>query len=251
MPTATINKVADHTPSGWVRITCQDPYINLLALLTEFSPRGTAGLVGTWDIIPRPRQVGMTMWRGSEPYQFTLGIMLDGAAYGWPKPARARSEEFRGYHNWESQEPAIRALRAVAKGDASSDGPGVISVTGIPSLPASRWIIEGFEFGDNVIRRTKDMHRVRQDITLTIREYIPPSYKRIAKKALQGTRGKVVVIKVKDGDTPSSIGRRRGVSWKVIAELNPGKVKKAHQDLKTGTKLRVPSKPKHGHGGKK
>jgi hypothetical protein len=133
-------------PSGYVRLTCGDPSFVLVALLGEEAPQLTAG-VGGWTVVSRPREVGMTVWEGVEPHQLTLPLMLDGD------------------HTY-SQEPALRGLLRVSRGDRESP-PGVVSLEGLPSLPADDWVIESIEYGDP-IRRVSDMHRVRQAITLTL-----------------------------------------------------------------------------------
>jgi LysM repeat protein len=231
-----------HPPAGWVRILCSNPFLNLIALIGPENPRVTDG-VGGWVVTPRPRQSGMTTWEGNQPWQLTFEMMLDGGTFTDTNTA-SQFTIGKGWEDYDSQEPAIRALYSVAAGD-TGDRPGIVRIVGIPSLPAERWVIESIEEGE-AVRRAKDFHRVRLAMTITLREYVPPQYLKLKKGALQGTKGgKAVTIKVKHGDTPAKIAKRRGVGWKVIAELNPGVVKKANQNLKDGSRIRVPVTRKH------
>jgi hypothetical protein len=211
-------------PAGHVRLLCDDPALNLVVLMGEDSPRVSSG-VGGWEVTQRPRQVGMTTWDGVEPYQLTLPLMFNGLGQN-------RTRTHVGHY---SQEKAIRQLMRVARGDDESR-PGVLVVEGLP-LPADEWVIEGIDFGDAVRHVT---HRIRQACTLTLREYVPPKYKQLRKRALQGAKGKTRVIVVKHGDTPARIARREHCKWGEIRDLNAGTVRKANQALKQGSKLRVP-----------
>lgn len=206
-------------PRGHVRLSCGDPPFALVALLGPEAPTLSGGF-GGWQVVARPRDVGMTIWEGVEPYQLTLSLMLD------------------GYNEGHSQEPALRGLSRVARGDNESP-PGVLTIDGIP-LPVERWVIEGIDFGDP-IRRLGDASRVRQALTITLREYVPPSYlrRRISPYA---SSSKAVIIRAQKGDTPAKIAKRRRLkSWTVLRDLNRSLISKANQKLKTGTKIRVPA----------
>jgi hypothetical protein len=204
-------------PYGHVRITCDDPVVNIVVLLSDEPIRYTAGF-GGWEVTQRPRQVGMTSWQGQEPLQLTLGLMFN----TFDTPGTISSD--------------VAALRRIARGDDESP-PGVCTIEGIPLGPDD-WIIEGLEFGEAL--RRADGYAVRQEVTLTLREYVPPSYLQLRRKALAGGKGKTKIITTKRGDTPASIARRMHCKWTDLRTLNRKIVKKANQKLKTGTKLRVP-----------
>jgi hypothetical protein len=203
---------------GWVRITCDDPQLSLVAMLGPDPVHITAG-VGGWELTARPRQVAMTTWAGVEPLQMSLGLMFDGFA------------------TRTSQETPLRRLVVAARGDDESP-PGVINVEGVP-LPVADWVIEDIAFGDPILA-ADTLERVRQPVTLTLREYVPPRYLQLRKHTLQGSKGKTRVVTCRTGDTPASIARRQSCPWTAIRELNPTLVSKANQKLKSGTKLRVP-----------
>lgn len=218
-PAALAARLGGALPRGYVRLSCGDPALSLVALLGAEAPSLSGGF-GGWEVIGRPRAVGMTIWDGVEPYQLTLSLMLDGYATG------------------RSQESSLRALSRVARGDDESP-PGVLGVEGIP-LPAERWVIEGIDFGDP-ISRVEDGARIRQALTLTLREYVPPSYL-TRRGSPSASSSKVVIVRAQKGDTPAKIAKRRRLkSWTVLRDLNRSIVTKANQKLKTGTKLRVPS----------
>jgi hypothetical protein len=207
-------------PHGTVRLTCDDPALNLVVLMGEEPPKLTGGM-GGWEVTARPRQVGMTTWAGVEPFQLALAIMLDGHATG------------------TSVEGALADLITVARGDAEAE-PGIVGVDGI-AVPVDRWVIEGIEFGDALLAAWSG-ERTRQPLTLTLREYVPPSYLQLRKRALLGAKGKTKVITTRKGDTPAKVALRVGCKYQDVRELNitSGLAAKANQALKVGTKLRVP-----------
>lgn len=211
-------------PYGHVRLTCEHPATDLLLLLGADAPKITAG-TGGWEVTGRPRQVGMTTWAGVEPFQLTLAVMLDGL--------RAN----------RSVEKTLRKLVAVARGD--DDGPpGVLALEGIaqPSHEV-RWVVEAVEFGDPIL--SVHGNRLRQPLTLTLREYVDPSYLPIRKHALEGAKGKTKVVRSLKGDTPAKLARRHHVAWTDLRRLNAKLVRKANQALKVGTKLRCPVADRH------
>jgi hypothetical protein len=210
-------------PAGYVRLTCSHPALDVLALMGEDSPHYTGGF-GGWDVTARPRQVGMTTWAGVEPLELELGVLLD------------------GFDAHQSQERVLRKLYAVARGDDDSPA-GVLRVKGIP-LAADRWVIDGLELGD-AIRRRSDGALIRQALTLTLREYVPPQYLQIRRGALRGDKGKTKLVTVKRGDTPAKLARKHHCKWTDIRALNktvhpPKQPWKANSDLRDGSKVRVP-----------
>lgn len=209
--------MADPLPYGHVRLLCDDPSVDIVVLLSDEPVRYTGGF-GGWEVTPRPRQVGMTTWQGQEPLQLVLGLMFDA---------------------WDTTGTISRpmsALRRIARGDDESP-PGILRVLGIP-LGAREWVIEGLDFGDAL--RRADGYAVRQPVTLTLREFVPPEYLQLRRKALTQSKRKTKVVTVKRGQTPAKIAKSAGCKWTDLRALNRGVVKKANQVLKVGTKLRVP-----------
>jgi LysM domain len=224
---------APNPPPGHVQIYCADPPRSLIALLGPDPIKQTGG-GGGWELVGRPHQTSMTLWQGGEPYAFALPLMLD----DFPE---------RG-----SVERAVRVLERLHRGDDDSE-PGIIEIGGVP-LPADEWVIESLEYGDP-IRAPSDLRLLRQPITLALREYVPPEYVQLRRRALVKARRKTKVVTVKKGDTPAKIARRVKCKWTALRELNPGVVKKANQKVgaagdkfKVGMKLRVPVKPESRKG---
>ena len=206
-------------PPGHVGLFCADPWLQTIVPLGADPPRISGG-VGGWEITSRPRQVAMTTWAGTDPYQLDVAVVFDGFAGERP------------------QEGALRRLYTAARGDDDSD-PRPWIIAGIPNLPADRWVLQSIDAGD-VIRRTRDMKRTRQAVALTFVEYVPPEWVRLRKKALAGRKTKTVVYTCKKDDTPNRIARKRQCEWTDLRDLNPKTIRKANQDLKKGQKLRVP-----------
>ena len=203
---------------GYVRLRCSDPSLNIVVLLGPEPVTINAG-VGGWAVTARPRQVGMTTWEGVEPFQVTLDLMFDGYAAG------------------RSQETMLSRLLNVARGDDESE-PGRLSVEGV-LLPADEWVIESVDYGQPIVDPSSRA-RLRQPVTLTLREFVEPAYLTLRRRALKGAKGKTKVVTAKQGDTPATIARRMKCTFKQIRELNPSLANKANKKLKTGTKLRVP-----------
>jgi hypothetical protein len=203
---------------GQVRLTCDDPPADVLAMMGEESPRLTGG-IGGWDVTERPRQVSMTTWGGVEPFALDLPLILD------------------RYASRGSVEPELAALLAVGRGDGESE-PGVLEVAGI-ALPTDRWVLDGIDFGEALLL-AQTGERSRQLLTLQLREYVPPEYLQLRAGALKASKGKTKVITTRAGDTPAKVAHRYATTFARLRELNTGLVKKAGQALRIGTRLRVP-----------
>jgi hypothetical protein len=206
------------TSAGFVRLRCDTPALDVTVRLGA-EPVTVTGGVGGWEVTPRPRQVSMTTWAGVEPVQVTLSLMFD----GWAKRA--------------SQETDLRRLFAVARGDDESP-PGIVTVDGV-WLPADEWVIESIDYGD-VIVDPSTMKRLRQSLTLTLREHVDPTFLQLRKTAHAASRGKTRVVTSRKGETVAKLARRVKCKWTDLRTLNANVVTKANQVLKPGTKLRVP-----------
>jgi hypothetical protein len=210
-------QTAGYIPPGRVRLRCGDPKLDITPWLGTDAPRLEAGF-GGWTVTGRPREVGMTTWDGVEPFQLSLPIMFDGWVAGL------------------SQETDIANLIAVSRGDRESP-PGIVTVEGLP-LPVDSWVIENLDFGDPIY--ALDGNRLRQPVTVTLREFVPPEYLRRYQTAASKASTKTVVIRAKRGDTPAKIAKRRKVKWTDLRTLNKALIKKANQVLKEGARIRVP-----------
>jgi hypothetical protein len=231
-----------------VRIRCSNPKTDVSVLRGEGPMQITDG-VGGWDVVNRPRQVGMTQWSGVEPFQVKIPVQFE----GW-KPTAAQW----GSPDGVDMNPGIYALLRCARG-TDEHPPGICRVYGLV-LPAERWVIENIEFGDNTIVTLGGGKTLRQDATITLREYVPPSYLRVSKRALDSPKGRTKTYVVKrtarkgaskrTGQTPAEIAKVLRCKWTDLRQLNPKVVKKAGQHLKIGVKLRVPvsaTRPRKAH----
>jgi hypothetical protein len=220
-------------PPGYIFLSCPNPQLQILVLLGP-DPFVPTGGFGGWDIVDRSRQVAMTIPKGIEPYQYTGSIMFDGLKHR------------------QSQQDDINRLMRCAHGDDASD-PGIVSISGLPDLPADDWIIENLDFdADSQIRHNKSMELIRQKVTLTIREYIHPDYIKSAPSALKRPKTDTTIITTKEGDTSHKIAVRQNCEWTDIKRLNPTrKIHKANQKLPKGWRLRVPRKESKKHKDKK
>jgi len=208
------------TPPGYVRLICAEFGLDVLVLLGPEPVAVTAGL-GGWAVTARPRQVGMTTWEGVEPLQVQLAVMFDGYAAG------------------ASQETALGRLFSVARGDDESE-PGQLTVEGV-MLPtvAAGWVIEDLEYGDPILHPA-NMERLRQPVTLTLREYVEPKFLAIRKSALKGSKGKTRIIVAHKNETVAHLARRAKCTFKQLRALNAKLCDKANKKLKAGTKVRAP-----------
>lgn len=221
-------------PPGYIFLSCSSPVLGITVLLGP-DPFVPTGGFGGWDIVDRARQVGMTIQKGVEPMQYSGSIIFDG---------------YKHRHHY-SQEDDIEALIRCAHGDDDND-PGVISISGLSELENNDWVIEDLDFdADSQIRTNKSLHRIRQKVTLTIREYVHPDYLRSASNAFKRPKGDTTVIMTKKGDTPHKIAVRYHCSLRDLRQLNPGSLHrfmlKANHVFKPGLRVRVPKKEGKAH----
>lgn len=203
-------------PAYHVRLKAPTVGVTLDLLLGESAPRFTAGF-GGWEVVARPQDIAMTLWRGNEPRAVQFGVMLDTLRYG---------------ERWGDVSADLAALLSLARG-ARNSRPPLVQVEGL-DLPAIEWFIETVELDDPLLR-ADTAKPVRQAVALTLREYVAPEF-----VPVRAVPARVVIYHVKAGDTPASIARRRKVKWTAIRDLNPVDVRKANQKLKAGQLLRVP-----------
>jgi hypothetical protein len=194
--------------------------MNILGPLGPEVPQISGGF-GGYEIVPRPRQVGMTIWNGTEPYQLTFSMFLEGFKLG------------------KTVEEDIAAVMRCAHG---TDGePGTVQVFGIPRLPANDWVIEGLDFDQDTTIRNSRMERIRQKLSWTLREEVDPVYLPLRAEALMGKKPAYTTVKVRRNDTPAGLAKKYKLkSWTVLRDLNQGVITKSGQKLKEGMKIRVP-----------
>lgn len=195
---------------------------------------------GGWQVISRPRRVGMVDYQGRDPVTQDIPIVLDGT------------------HRNASQEAAIsRLFQMMLTRVGPRDEPPVIEVTGVPiPFHGLRWVINGISPGDE-IRRSSDGHRIQAAMSVSLLEYVPGNV--ISKGGSGGSNSKkssspaknsaaknkstskVKTWVVKKGDTLYAIAAKEygsGNDWHKIANANNIRDPKS---LKPGTKLKIPA----------
>lgn len=211
--------MARRVPAGFVRLTCSDPHYDRTVRLGPTQPKETGG-GNSWEVVARPRQVAMTVYKGREPFELELPVLFD------------------GYRGGRAVEGALHDLIVAMAGDDESR-PSPWRIRGIPWLHADEWVLQSAEPGDEVIRR-QNMARLRQSYVLRFVEYTPPQYVQLRARARQGARAKTSVYRVQKGDTPARVAHKRRCRWTDLRTLNPKVVQRANQALTVGKLLRVP-----------
>lgn len=123
-------------------------------LVGDDTPSGGAG---GWEAVSRPRRKAAAEWGGTELWSLVLPLLVTGV------------ESSRGHDS--SVEGDVRALLAIARKHPKTGQPPILTVSGpvrVPS-PRMRWVIQGFEWGDQI--RNTAGRRVQQYVTVTLLEY--------------------------------------------------------------------------------
>lgn len=184
-------------------------------------PPKLVGGLGGWDIVSRPRRIGLTQWTGREPFQMDVPILFD------------------GWHDQKSVEDDIRRLNGMAVG-AAYDPPPTVQVQGAVPVSDATWIISNIDWGDEVYweeNAAGKTWRLRQDAVVHLLQYQAEDRLKITiTKSLPNT-----YVVHRKGETLRSIAKSmygNGNRWKDIQKANP-KIRDPNK-IKVGTKLRIP-----------
>lgn len=199
-----------------LRVTC---------LRGEEPPTPTDGH-GGWGVVDRPRRVGYSQWNGVNPIKLKIPCLFD---------------DWMGGENVEAE---IGILSRMGLPPAGGQPP-ILDIQGaLPRRDIDRWVIEGFDWGTNVIWGF-DKHgvpvRYRQDVIVNVAQYISPEALG-AKPPKPGGRPKPHhrFHYVKRGETLRSISAIEYGNvkwWRDIAKANKIRDPKS---LRVGRKLRMP-----------
>jgi len=186
----------------------------------ELPPKMTGG-GGGWEVEPRPRRVGLTLWKGREPYRMDVPILFDGHALG------------------KSVEQSIAKLNQMHIGSDLKQPPTVMIEGGVP-VKGIRWVIENIEWGDHVywVKGGQGPFRTRQDAVVKLLQYNPEV--RVSVRRDSTTRPNRYVTKA--GDTLRSIAKSLyddAMKWQSIATANNLRIP-GTQKLTAGKTLRIP-----------
>lgn len=194
---------------------------------------------GGWDVLNRPRNVGVLNWTGYPPLALSVPVLFD------------------NWHSQTSVEDDIANLERLA-----GRGPGFGGTRQPPTLRLStvdgfskliphgddvnRWVIQTIDWGD-ALRRGKQPdgsggHRVRQEGTVSLLQYtaVDLTVEKSASKRANGHQRTQPSHVVKKGETLRKISQKEYGSpdyWQEIANAN-GIHDPRH--LPVGKKLKLP-----------
>lgn len=173
-----------------------------------------SGGYGGWNIISRPRRVGLTQWNGKDPMRVQVPILFDGYARG------------------EGQEINISKLGRMSGPPIGARGePPVVKVSGnaIPDIGIEAWVIENLVWGTNVIWARDNngtMSRMRQDCVVNLLQHVDEdrvAFAGLATQPVGSSPSTLAFYRVQEGDNLNQIAA--GVygdsrAWTKIAEAN-------------------------------
>jgi hypothetical protein len=169
-----------------VLIVSTDNKFSVLALLGQTANHVTDGY-GGWTVNNRPRKVGYTSYTGRNPFQLSLGIMVD------------------GFETGDSIEPRMRQLTWMAL-PIPGDQPRTVKIYGaIPYPNTGSWVINGIDEGDATIWHESGAYRLRQDLTLTMLEYVKADSLDLVQARAQLSPSTRQPYVIKKGDTFNGI----------------------------------------------
>lgn len=196
----------------------------------------TEGYAG-WQIVQRPKEVGLTVWQGRNPIAIEIPFMLDFLPL-WETTFKDKPGK-----KCENQVTNLERLCGIG-GHAR---PSICFVDGGGLIPhdytiykGNRWVIEQLTWDKQMEVRSKTYgRRLRCGGVITIRQYLTPS------EILQRIGPKDRAVKprhyrVKTGDTLEKIAAWAYLDanqWKKIANANH---MRDPRSLKAGDKIRIP-----------
>jgi len=145
-------------PLGQIRVYSTDPVRSVTCWLGPDRPDVTSGY-GGWDEIVRPRRPPITTWKAPPALHMSLSLLLDNWATGVSIEDQVAALEDMAKPTARDGEPPL--VRFQAKGNA---------------VPHQRsvWVIGELTWGDALMN--EDGNRVRQQVTLTLYEYVGDVY---------------------------------------------------------------------------
>jgi hypothetical protein len=173
-------------PVGWVRVSSSDPPLNITARLSDSRPDVASGY-GGWNEVTRPWRPPITTYQAPPALHLTLPILLDGYAQG------------------VSVERDIAQLQHMSTATASDGATPRVRVYATGSaVPYSdrTWVVGDLTWGD--AEMDVRGNRTRQQVTLTLYEYVEDVYM-TEKSAAQRRRSAKKVPKTKSGASAKRI----------------------------------------------
>jgi hypothetical protein len=213
-------------------ITSQEDGTRFRASFGDGAPLVTDGY-GGWQVVNRPKAVGIVEWQGRNPLAIEIPFMIDYWLSGIENP---------GIH-CEGQVKSLERLCGVGMGHQPPicrvDSQGVIPYD-YTLDKIKTWVVESVSWDRELeLRRSDTGRRVRCGGTMTIRQFLTPQD---ILRQIKGT-DKARVPKtytVKHGDTLSKIANKfysNPHKWKIIADANRIRDRR---HLKVGQVLKIP-----------
>jgi hypothetical protein len=157
-------------PVGQVTVYALDPPIEVTALLSEERPNIESGY-GGWEEVERPRRRPITTFKSSPGLRLSLPMLLDNWTQGTSIEWRIAQVEKLGQPVGGHGEPP--QVRVSASGGA------------VPHTERT-WVVADIAWGDALMN--ENGYRVRQQVTLTLLEYVEDHY--LAERAVANRRRK-------------------------------------------------------------
>lgn len=181
---------------------------------------------GGWSEVPRPQNKPITRWNGAGTLKLKIPLLFD------------RVKE-RQPIDW-----MVRTVYDLGRVEGGTEEPPVFTLVGNFMFSNRRWVLLETPETTNIIRN-RDGKLFRQEITITVMEYVPADqlkFRRLPKKKVARR------VEAKKGDTINKIAHRLSKKKgkekvrefaKEMAKLN--KIRDRNQVLKEGRKIKVPA----------
>jgi hypothetical protein len=213
-------------------ITSQEDGTRFWASFADGAPLVTDGY-GGWQIVNRPRAVGIVEWQGRNPLAIEIPFMIDYWMRGIDSP---------GIHC----ETQVRRLERLL-GVGMAHQPPICRVDSQGVIPhdytlnrGKFWVVESVSWDRELeLRHPSTGRRLRCGGTMTIRQFITPGDILRTIKATDKARIPKT-YRVKGGDTLSKIANKfygDPHKWKIIADANRIRDRR---HLKLGQVLKIP-----------
>lgn len=181
----------------YYRFTRQDTSKSVVVKRDAAAPRMTS-VGGRWNVVNRPRRTSFTVWDGTDLYKMDVPILFD------------------GWDTGRSMEDAVSILNQMRIPPSDLTPPPQVRIEGAVPVKNAVWVIEGIDFGDNVIWHP-DGYRLRQDAVVHLLQYAESTPLQI-KPAMTAH-----IYHVRAGDTLKSISKSQYGTpkfWSAIKNAN-------------------------------
>jgi hypothetical protein len=198
-----------------------------LALVALIGPDGVKpiGTGAEWEVLARPRNVGITEWQGRHNKRLEADLIIE----GWVTRD--------GGGLWI--EDHIQVLETMC------DTPMTVRLVGPVPHWGRQWAIEQVVYGEE-LRDIVTGRRMRQRLTLHLVEYVQPEDLAKLPRAA-ATPAQTRQYTIVKGDDLQKIAQKtlgKAARWKEIEKLNPPMrgIKLDAKKFPTGKKIKVPAK---------